>query len=798
MTPRAERRAGRWAAASAGRSPRGLWAARRLFAAADERDPDVRHAVARVAGTPDHRLRERALETVAQWWVETRDPAMREFVLELGAVATGHPLARALTLALLGRLGTGLDAGDAPWVPKLLGDVDPDVRQRATAFCTEASGEMLHGLWANAPAPGTPLRELLLGNGEPPTSGPLNALWDEWLDRPDARLWDALSRWGRPAVGGRAEDLSVVALGTGEVGDPRHRAAVIEALTFGDHPLCRLAEGRLAGPPDQTLADELCAAALENAALVWVCKKHRLAPKDPVRRVVYFLLTEQTAQHRAMDPDGSLLGLAYAAASQAERDRMRTAMLSGGDLDLVRIIVGDDRRARIPEMPPGEIRYLAERLAARREWDELWTLVQDVSIVTGAELCRLLDRWRPGDADERRVFELYRASDPAVLARAVDRMRESGAPVRPQARLLFHGRVNDVSFAPDGPFLAAAGTNRVAGVFDLRSADLVERYGGFGSSVGRVLHLADGVLIAAERTNRVDRDCGVVRCAEGTARTLRRGAGSVTSLARFAEDGFVAGTRAGEVLRGGRDSPVLDALPAGALGLRGSDWPRSVVVHRPSELIAVLGRRLVVTHRTAAEPLATDRGPAPAWAVFAAHDTLVCAERGGAVRRLRSASGPDPHEFAETGRTRLDGVRGLGELPGTGEFVAVDARGDLHVLDAETLAWTTVHRADEAGDPTSATVSPGGDFLAVGDAAGHTDLFDLRVREAPLIAARPVVDLVPRHLGIVAAALTGPAPDPDAAAALRLLEACLEHRFRFDVEIGDAVRLSAGEFDISL
>ncbi|WP_262401603.1 hypothetical protein, partial [Actinomadura sp. CNU-125] len=778
---------------SAGRSPRGRWAARGC-SRRRARDPDVRAAVARIAGTPDHRLRDRALDTVAVWWAETRDPVMREFVLELGAVADSEP-ARAPTLALLGRLGTQLHPNEAPVVPTLLTDPDPDVRGHATAFCLEASGEMLRALWELDPAPGSPLRDALLDAGEPPTSGPLDRLWGEWLDRPDRRVWAALARWGRPATGARTEGLSAVALGTApEVfREPRFRAALIEALAFGDHPLCALAEERLTGLRDQVLVDELCAAALDGEALAAICRKHRLAPKDQVRRVVFFLLTGQPGQYRAMDPDGSLLGLAYAAASRDERERVRQAMLTAGDLDLVRVIVGDDRRTRIPEMPPGEIRYLADQLAARREWDDLWAIVQDVPITVGAELARSFDGWTPRGADDRRVFDLYRAADPAALRAAAELLEPYRTRVSRRMRLSFHGRVNDVSFAPDGPFLAVAGTNRVAGVFDLRSAELVARHEGFGSSVGRVLHLGDGAIVAAERTNRVDRECRVTHCADDGTRVLHTGAGSVTSLARTDGGGFVAGTRAGNLLLGTPDGVV--PLPTGAFGLNDKDWPRAVACHRPSGRIAVLCRRLVVAAPYAEEPWMLDPYPSTGWAAFVDADTVVAAGRGGLVRRLRGTGDPQD-EPVETGRFRLDGVRGIGALPGTGEVVAVDARGDLHVLHGETP--TAVHRPPAAEQPTSATVAPTGDFLAVGDAAGHTDLFDLRVREAPLIAARPVVNLVPRHLGIVATVLADGALDPAAEPALRLLEACLEHRFRFDVEIGDAVRLSAGEFDISL
>jgi hypothetical protein len=68
-----------------------------------------------------------------------------------------------------------------------------------------------------------------------------------------------------------------------------------------------------------------------------------------------------------------------------------------------------------------------------------------------------------------------------------------------QTRIRFRGRVNDVSFAPDEPSLAVAGGNRVAAIIDLNRGCLAERYGGFRSSIGHVLHVGGGAFIAGER-----------------------------------------------------------------------------------------------------------------------------------------------------------------------------------------------------------------------------------------------------------------------------------------------------------
>lgn len=68
----------------------------------------------------------------------------------------------------------------------------------------------------------------------------------------------------------------------------------------------------------------------------------------------------------------------------------------------------------------------------------------------------------------------------------------------------------------------------------------------------------------------------------------------------------------------------------------------------------------------------------------------------------------------------------------------------------------------------------------------------------PVFIDCPLADLVPRHLELVVQAMENTAFTGHARSALELFRACLEHRFRFDVELGDAVRLKAGEHEISL
>ncbi len=229
-------------------------------------------------------------------------------------------------------------------------------------------------------------------------------------------------------------------------------------------------------------------------------------------------------------------------------------------------------------------------------------MVQDVPLDSAVGLVRLFDGWVPPDEDSRRVFGLLRSTDPRGFAESLRAMRRAWPVAAWQARIRFVGRVNDVSFAPDAPRRAVAGSNRGAGVVDLTRGRLVERYGGFGASVGRVHHLGGGVFVAAERTRGVANPCRLLRCEGGHQQVLHRVDGSVTSLSSLRGGSVVvAGTRAGDVLLGRPRPGELRQIPVTALGLDpAQDWPRSVATEPDGGRLAILGRALLVTDEHAA------------------------------------------------------------------------------------------------------------------------------------------------------------------------------------------------------
>ncbi|OLT36508.1 hypothetical protein BJF79_31135 [Actinomadura sp. CNU-125] len=787
------------------RGPWAAWTAGRLFANAARGDAGARDAVVRIAGTPGHRLRDRAKRTVATLWAETLDPALRRVVLDTGAVAARGP-ARLPTLALHDRLDEWGPA-DAGRAPSLLAHSDPDVRDRAAAACRTATGAMLRALWTSDGTPGPPLLDVLLDNPEPPPGPVLDALWSEWLDDPAESLPESLPeflrRWGRPAGDPRHGPLSVIALASdaNELGASRHRAELRHVLRLTGHPLAIGTARRLAALAAPELLNEIYDAAAENPGLARFCVGHGVVPADPPRRALFYLRTGHLEQRRALDPDGSLLALGYAAATGAERAQAREAMLGAGELDLVRVIVGgraplptgtgtaSRRGSRIGEVSAEEIRYLAERLADRREWDELWTFVRDFPVTTCVDLVRLFDGWAPREDADRALFSRLRRFPLQKAESGMARIRDRAPATVLHTGSVLVGRSIDLSFAPDGPFLAVGGDK--AGVCDLRTSRVVEKYE-FAGPVDRVLHLGDGTLLAAEHAPAGPHR--LMHCSRGRdVRELAATSGALTSLVATGPDGrFAAGVLGGELLLG--DPAGAEARPLSGYGFGACRTPKAIA-HRASGRLAVfspLYRRYLLIETATGNFTLGDAGDLFLAAEFIDADTVAYMAFGRTTRvslpewTVRSEL-PDPPGYLSADPCAL---------PRTGHLVVADWHlNRLRACDDERTSDFTEHRPADTAPTARLAVSPDGTLLAVGRAGGEIDLYHLPLWEASGLLRRPLAEFVPGDLELVDEARAGPVIDPHVRAVLDLVRACLHHRFRFDIEVDGIVRPAVGDDD---
>jgi hypothetical protein len=257
---------------------------------------------------------------------------------------------------------------------------------------------------------------VLVAAGDRGEHAAIEAVWRSWLRDPDDERWQLLSRW-------------------------RGSRAAADAA-------CEAALAALAG----TLA-ALAGEGLPGRALADFCFSHDLTPADPVRRAVFLMLTGQAGQYRAEDPDGSLLALGYAAAGDADRQRLRGAMAGSGDLDLVRVVSARHETAghgTVPAATRAEREYMAAELSRRRDWPGVWRLALGFPLAEAITAVRRINEgWRPDDQHGRDLLARLRGA-------------ASGEPPAPDGMLsavrikLPDESMRSGSFSPDGRRLAAA------------------------------------------------------------------------------------------------------------------------------------------------------------------------------------------------------------------------------------------------------------------------------------------------------------------------------------------------------
>lgn len=622
----------------------------------------------------------------------------------------------------------------------------------------------------------------------------LDAVWDEWLRRPTAPLWRLLAGWDRPARRRAEPNLSVVALGG------RHRndsAAYGECLVAafdlrtpagGPHPVARAAAEQILAAGDQALDPVFAAAAAEpGGALAAFCVEHGLVPADPAVRVAFLLRTGQLAQYRAADPDGSLLARVYAAAPAADRALLRAALVDAGGLDLLGVVAGQapDRMAR---MSPAEIDYLADRLAAERDWDRLWRLLLEVSPARALALIgRFPPGWQPAAARDRQLFGALAAVPPQARVAAA-------TPFVHRVRLPGKGYPDAMSFAPDGSQLA---------VLWRRPARLIVYQLPGGAPVWSteleparsraVVHLggAAAVVLDAELYRLAWDGHDIVREPLGPAAAL------IEAPAGFAAFGsartMLVGDHAGSLTR----IPVAGMDTSGRWGGGGF-----AVDHTTGRFALHTGHDRggsLLLLDPAGRVLARVESPRPTRLALVAADRLITAG-SGRLRLWRQ----DGERLVAAATVPIDRAYGL---------AAVGSVGKIAVDDAEARWYSTGSLApatapyDGADGREQVWASPRGDWLAVPGAAlaDHTvDVYQLRLPawlaalvDQPLATARPA-DLRAAADAADAGAAGGVVADEVAAAVAGAVRACLEYRFGSDFEVAAGGGPIGEDYDIGV
>ncbi|WP_155059142.1 hypothetical protein [Streptomyces blattellae] len=702
---------------------------------------------------------------------------------------------------------------------------------RAVARARETYGqEAVFRCWltpsASGPSPGrwaSPLMAELTQGSTPVPALLIEAAWQDWLDRDDAELWSLLKHWGpAPAASeARMRSLSRLALDDVPLEDvPLEQGTLVDAaLRFG-HPLGERARARLLAAGDPETIDLFCAAALDSPWAAAFCAEHHLAPADQVQRAVFFVRTGQLAQYRALDPDGSLLALGYRAASDEQRSVLRTEMSRLGALDVLRVLAGQSaQRGDFASLSKDERRYVADRLADRRDWDRLWPLTLLMPLPDAVRVADRFGDWRPSGEDDRRVFEALRAADSKAMARFVEALAGAGPlnsiprtriwPSAPDEQAI---AVHALDFGPDGSQLAFAGRGpgHCAGIVDLAGLTLVWLDDDLPHPARRIAHLgSDAMALVAGKQ--------IHYAAESGTLTLANQPSDVRGVERITGDrAFAVTARAPKssmwavfVGRSGGGLTYSDKLG-------GTEYfaPRATTVDAEGRVIAVVSENAhIVVDLANSVVHQLIRPETLRYGIQSAAispSALVCGTGSGGLHVWHEPLTTSEVPLMSRAWTYGTVPVHLAWSPALDRFLAVTGT-HLQLLDVPPTRDTPMPE-----DPVSeqiplladtprararcARVSPGGDLLAVaGLEEGAVDIYVLTALALRPFVAGPMGVMGHGELTKVVTVMEHPVLNESSRQALGLLRTCLEHRFRHDVGLGDThATARAGDHEIEL
>lgn len=619
-------------------------------------------------------------------------------------------------------------------------------------------------------------------------------LWRTWRYAPDDTGWELLCRW-QP-----------------------------EQAT---HDLLAAAVGARATRPGQRTGGD-------RAALAAFCVRHGLAPEAPGQRALFYTLTGQPAQRRAIDPDGTLLAAAYRAATPEMRAALREALAGEGDLSVVRLVVaGTGVTSRAAELTAEERRYLVARLAGERDWTGLWALAQELTVLEAAKATAMIDqRWRPERQRERELYALLTELPVSAVEDAWSALTVGGA-----MRLEVPGTVVAGALSPGGRRLAVATATSSTGVTSgTGAAGGTEGPGAVDVSVFR---LPDGKCVSSRRlavrhltallyangkqlfaidpgvpsaglagavsAKRLTR---VFRCFDDS-RPRRFATWPDTALAVVARrQGMACLTTSGHLVfhhrADQRDFPRL-AL-AGLAGEPETANARAAI-DLGSGRIALTYRRgaqgfgtrqqvlLVEAQRSrTASVLARYSHPQPVTAIITHGRDHVIAADPHTVQRLRA----DGTTLRTVASRPLQGCRDL-VLRGAGdEACALDGSGAVVYLNAQSLETVTGLRELTERRGTSLWSAADNSCHALGGDR-RVDVVTRELLELKRLVDRPAATWQPADLIAATRARAPMAQCPAARPLYALLTSWLEHRFADDVKLGrGAAATSWSDDDIAI
>ncbi|MEW5872056.1 MAG: WD40 repeat domain-containing protein [Chloroflexota bacterium] len=396
--------------------------------------------------------------------------------------------------------------------------------------------------------------------------GGVEQVWSAWQTTRSPHLEAILLEWGQPAAYPLELRLSsALKLGQTdwiEQAGPQVVESLLLAAGDPDPQIAGRAQAALQSLTDQAAQEEVCRWVIERddpharqAAL-----QAGFAPRDPQRRALFYLLTEQWPRYEALDFDASLLKAVYQAADSALRGKIADLARRSGWRGYVEAFAGSRSARQLQALSQMEWEVILTVLSRHARWDEAWRLAQAAPPLWSARLLQSLQDagWSPPQVAESQAF--------AKMARLGVACLEQGLPLErlPGPLRLLQGHTRPVmalAFDPLGEQLASGGADRSLRLWQPDQEQAQHVLNGHTGPIVSLVFSPDGALLAS---GGADRSLRLWQPADGAPVQILGGhAGEVSALA-FSPDGalLASGDPAAVRLWQAWDGYLLHALPA--------------------------------------------------------------------------------------------------------------------------------------------------------------------------------------------------------------------------------------------
>lgn len=288
----------------------------------------------------------------------------------------------------------------------------------------------------------------------------LDQIWAAWAESRAAELGTWLAGHRRPAQ----KPFSLQVLSQLWLGD---RPALQDGGSEVIAPLLEAAGDRdplIVGPARSVLRqltnlqaqEELCRWAIESDHIEarQAALEGGYAPKDPRRRALFFLLTEQWERYASLDFDTSLVRAVYETGDQGLRAKISQLARRSGWSGYLEASAGRRTARRLEGLTATEWEVILAVLGRHQRWQVAWQLAQQAPALWSARLLRELSQagWSPADESERRGF--FSLAEKARTCLALGSPKEKF--LRTHLNLSGHSRlITSLAASPDGRWLAS-------------------------------------------------------------------------------------------------------------------------------------------------------------------------------------------------------------------------------------------------------------------------------------------------------------------------------------------------------